>query len=581
MFVFFLFLNLLVTQEFESQSTSENVAEELQILKDNPISINTAKSKDLIFIYWITPELAKSIIKTRNKSGGFKKIDELKKVEGMTDEIFDLIKPYIKLEDTVIPSKFSLNLRQRIQGELPEETDTLGSPIKAYERLKIDYRNISSSVLLEKDYYEKSFYDLATGGIMIKNIGFIEFLIGDYNLDFAEGLLFGIPPLATFKSQGMIKGKSRGIKLNTSSGENTFMRGTALELKLNKTFKNYIFFANTTMDARVEDNEVKIYYDYEGDHSTTSGIEKNDRIKEELWGTRVEYSGFVKTGATFYKNSYYLNPEGNKIGIHNLLGMDLSGSYSGIEWFTELGRCDSIWALVAGAEYRKSKLKIGTLYRYYPPLFYVLHSSPWSDRTTTTSSLSEKGNYFYTGYQLSEKTLFTYYLDYFTWLPRTSTDDKKNGTEFLCEIQQKLTEKISVTGKYDYKELYESVNQKIRIQTDISTKILNLRLRFETVVEDTNSGNLGYVNIEFKGFRKLIFAGRIILFETKPLLYEYESDLPGMMTNLCLSSEGTRWYLFLKYKLSSNAAISAKYSTTSKTRLEATQKYGVQIDVRM
>lgn len=321
----FLFL-LSTTPEFEAPIASENIAEELQTLRDNPLPINSAKKQDLIRIYWITPELAKSIIKARTKSGGFKKIEELKQVDGMTDEIFDLITPYITIDTPKSKSDFSTELRQRLQGELPEEQiDSSGSPLKTYARLKTSYKNISSAALLEKDYYEKSFYDLATAGVMIKKIGIIEkLMIGDYILDFGEGLLFGIPPLATFKTQGVIKNKSQGIKLNTGSGENTFLRGTTVELKLTNAIKNYIFLANTPMDGKVEDGEVTVYYDYEGTHSTASGIAKKDRIKEELLGTRVEYTDKIKAGATIYRNTYYLNPEGNKSGMHNLFSIDLS-----------------------------------------------------------------------------------------------------------------------------------------------------------------------------------------------------------------------------------------------------------------
>ncbi len=61
-----IFLLFLVLQNFEEE-VSETIIDQLQTLKDNPIYINTATKEDLTKIYWISPELAKSIIKTRGK----------------------------------------------------------------------------------------------------------------------------------------------------------------------------------------------------------------------------------------------------------------------------------------------------------------------------------------------------------------------------------------------------------------------------------------------------------------------------------------------------------------------------------
>ncbi|MDD5528455.1 MAG: helix-hairpin-helix domain-containing protein [bacterium] len=592
MFIVALFIFIITSSDslgtsqagFEGAVSSDNLADELQTLKDNPISINTAKEQELLSIYWVTPELAKSIILTRQKSGKFKKISDLKNVPGMTGEILKLITPYIRLGVPTKPDYYSIQMRQRVQDALPEIEDTAGIPYKTYTRLKVDYKNISSSALIEKDYYEKSYYDFASVGIMLQNYGVVEKIVaGDYILDFAENLFFGIPPGVTFKSQGMIKGRSKGIKLNTTSGENNFLRGTAIELKPVHSLKNYLFFASTPIDGKIEDDEIKIYYDYEGDHSTSTGMEKKDRIKENLLGTRFEYNNKLKAGTTVYKNIYYSNPEGNELGTHNTFSMDLSGSYTGIEWFTETGKCDSVWAGVAGLEYRKPEFKIGSLYRYYPSLFYTFHGTPFSDRSITTAGeLAEKGNYLYAAYKVSNNTLLNCYCDFFARLPNSDlTKPTSNGTEYSFDVEQKVNNIVSLTGKYAYKKLDESIDQQFRLQTDISCKNkMHFRFRIERMVTETSTGNSGYVGIGGRVFKKLLFDTRVALFETTPLMYEYESDLPGLMTNQCISGKGKRWYLFLKYNIYSALSISGKYSMLSKEGTSGSQKYGLQLDFK-
>ncbi|MDD2889201.1 MAG: helix-hairpin-helix domain-containing protein [bacterium] len=569
---------------FEGAVTSDNLADELQTLKDNPISINTAKEQEFLSIYWITPELAKSIIQTRQTSGEFKKINELKNVPGMTGEILKLITPYIRVDVPQKHDNYSIQMRQRVQNNLPEIEDTAGIPYKTYTRLKVDYKRVSSSALIEKDYYEKSYYDFTSVGVMLQNYGIVEKIVaGDYVLDFAENLFFGIPPGVTFKSQGMIKGRSKGIKLNTTSGENNFLRGTAIELKPVHSIKNYLFFASTPIDGKIEGDEIKIYYDYEGDHSTSTGMEKKDRIKENLLGTRLEYNNKLKVGTTVCRNTYYSNPEGNELGTHNIFSMDLSGSYAGIEWFTETGKCDSVWAGVVGLEYRKPECKIGSLYRYYPSLFYTFHGTPFSDRSITTAGeLAEKGNYLYVGYKVSNNTFLNCYYDFFARLPNSDlTKPVSNGTEYSFDVEQKINNIIALTGKYAYKKLDESIDQQFRVQTDISCRnTINFRFRVERMTTESSTGNSGYVGIGGRAFKKLFFDTRVALFETAPLMYEYEADLPGLMTNQCISGKGKRLYLFLKYNIHPALSISGKCSMLSKEGTSASQKYGVQIDFK-
>lgn len=61
------------------------------------ISINEADESELEMLPGIGPSLAKMIIEHREKNGDFKNIEEIKKVKGIGEKLFEKIKPYIKI----------------------------------------------------------------------------------------------------------------------------------------------------------------------------------------------------------------------------------------------------------------------------------------------------------------------------------------------------------------------------------------------------------------------------------------------------------------------------------------------------
>jgi competence ComEA-like helix-hairpin-helix protein len=589
-----LLLLLLVAPEFEAETGNEIVIEELQRLRREPIRINVAGQQEFARILWISTELAGSIVRTREEIGGFKKIEDLVRVPGMSDEILDRIRPYITfmaLAKKAPKPSFQFETRTRVQESFPSEQGSkLGHPRKTYQRGKLKYGRIDAVVLLEKDQYELDYWDHATGGIMARlNDRLPTIVFGDYKLDFAEGLICGFPPHVTFKSQGLIKGKGKGIKLYSNSGENTFLRGVGAELKLTERIRNFVFLSDVKLDGKKEDEEVTIYHSYEGDHSTESGLSKKDRIRERLIGTRLEYRHGVKLGSTWYRNFYSLNPEGTETGTHTLAGFDLSGSFGHVEYCGEIGRCDETWAGVAGIEYGEKKLRFGTLYRHYPPGFFLLHSAPWSDRTSSTGSggVAEKGNYLYAGYKISKATRLSCHFDAVTRLPRLQSGELlTHGVEYCGEIEHRITKSLSLTCRCSAESMEENSNKKFRLQSDAKLKSVRMRVRAEKVYEtdgsESRSGALFYGDVGLRFLKDLTLNTRLVLFDSdlsKSRLCEYELDLPGVMRNQFLSKQGTRFYVLLGHWITSFLRIGAKYEVTSKIDASPTEKYSLQLDL--
>jgi len=62
-----------------------------------PVSLNSAGSSDLEDLPGIGPALAERIIAFRTECGGYRNLDELKKVKGVGEKLFQKILPFIKL----------------------------------------------------------------------------------------------------------------------------------------------------------------------------------------------------------------------------------------------------------------------------------------------------------------------------------------------------------------------------------------------------------------------------------------------------------------------------------------------------
>ena len=72
------------------------------------VDLANADTTALIALPGIGPTLARRIIQFRDKCGGFYSPDQVGEVYGLRDSVFQLIKPYLRLEDTIL-QKLAIN----------------------------------------------------------------------------------------------------------------------------------------------------------------------------------------------------------------------------------------------------------------------------------------------------------------------------------------------------------------------------------------------------------------------------------------------------------------------------------------
>jgi hypothetical protein len=148
----------------------------------------------------------------------------------------------------------------------------------------------------------------------------------------------------------------------------------------------------------------------------------------------------------------------------------------------------------------------------------------------------------------------------------------KLETRFRYKYENKEVTELLVDKKETVRRLKQSFRAEIIY--DFSNK-LRLKGRFElndfSIREagEKENGYLLFQDIRFSPINNLRLYGRIIFFRTDSFnsaVYEYESDLTGVLSNLPMFGDGMRWYLIARYKLLYWISFSAKYSESYKPK---------------
>lgn len=85
-------------KNFSSRPGSDSSARPYPQKQNKPVLVNTAGTEELMQLRGIGNGYANRIIKYRDILGGYYKIEQLKEVYGMTDSLYEAIKPFIVIE---------------------------------------------------------------------------------------------------------------------------------------------------------------------------------------------------------------------------------------------------------------------------------------------------------------------------------------------------------------------------------------------------------------------------------------------------------------------------------------------------
>ncbi|MBK7106821.1 MAG: helix-hairpin-helix domain-containing protein [Ignavibacteriae bacterium] len=586
-------------EDFSSEDDDFNYYDLLENFIENPIDINSADKNELLKIPFLKLNDAKSILKTRKMLNEFTSIEDLNLVKDIHPDILMLLKLLVIVKpknDKSAKTYFNnFSLRSRISNDLQErsgftENKFSGNGLKNYNRIKFNYSDFSLGFLTEKDVGEKLFTDHYSGFLSYKNLGIVkEILVGDFNIEFGQGLAIWSPYSFSKSSDAnnIIK-QERNLVPHISSEENKFLRGIAIHSKLNN-FEIKTFFSQNYKDASIDDFGNVTNFNFTGFHRTENEINNFENLKETTFGGIINYfiNENLSLGISHVKNIFNQNLLfQNNFGLHGNKFSFTSFSYN-LNWenliFTgELSNNSKTTAIINNLFLDLSKsFQVSASYRNYPKEYYNIYSFGFGESSNTQN---ENGFYFGVKFNSDFGKINLYY-DIFNFPYSNSLNGfSANGNDFLFNYENKILPNIKVDLKFkdEVKEIFiiENLEEKIDAQEKLIfrftldynlSKLIFGKSRFEYVkfieVKNIEEGYLLFQDLKLKIKNNISVSTRFIFFQTKSYnsrIYEFENDIKGVLNNLALFGEGMRIYFLIQYNPIDNLEIYFKYSETYK-----------------
>ncbi len=595
-------------------SDDHELTELLNELELHPLNINDATAEELKVLPWISDVLAQRIIDYRKEHGEIKNLSELEQLPGFDVVLVSMLCIYLTTEKPPAPS-LEANLRTRVFRKLQKSQGFKDgayypSREKIYNRFTFNYgEKISFGFLFEKDPGEKNLNDFQSYFFEFSPRKNWKIVAGNYLLEFAQGLVFW-NPYARYKSANPIysaKKRGRGVKKYTMVDENASLQGLASWF-CSKFYQIGFFLSSKKLDATFDRNTDKITNFYvSGYHRTETEKAKKDRVQEQLYGSRLqimpsENFSFGLTGyiSQFNQQFTVTDRERYRFGFsekeNHVFGADFNLLFGDWNFFAETARsANSGFAAVGGIVFDTRNVDLAVLYRNYSPDFHSFHGSGFGEQGDVLQN--ERGLYFGVRFKPLKNMTISFYQDQFIFPWRTYTlPEPSSGNDYMAvleyrpwrrskiyfQIKHKESPRLKTVQAEDLREVDWVVPRKqtnLRCQFEHNpVKDLTLRFRWEEnwvryphystiALADPIQfkGTLLYQEANYRLSDKLKISMRLTFFDTdgyESRLYQFERDIPGVLTNQMLYGKGSRWYLLCNYKLAPILSVSLKFSTT-------------------
>ncbi|MCK9426050.1 MAG: helix-hairpin-helix domain-containing protein [Ignavibacteriaceae bacterium] len=612
-----------VLEETTDESDNNFLYDEFENLARHPINLNTCTAEELIQIPILDLPDAALIIEHRKKFGMFISSSELFSVENLNSDKVQKLLPFVfaeqssfKEEKKTIPSvsflhDLNFEYRSRIISDLQPRAGFLdnayqGNKIKFYNRGIFELDNTYRlSFLTEKDAGEKSLNDFTSFSLSAKKLGnFSSLVVGDYIVEFGHGLALW-SPYAPSKSSDIgfvTRQRDKNIIPYKSTDENNFFRGAAIQYDL-YPFNFSLYASNNFFDASIDSvRNIISSIPIDGYHRTEIEYTKKNTAREQFLGGRIDYdvSNALQVSGLYYSSTYSLPIETSSSAV-SAKGKTFA-HYSIAYSYLPADKAGEQSSFIASGEFSFNGISVAQLHslqktfsrnfsyvfsvRSYPRNYYSLHGRAFAENPYDLQN--EIG--LYNGILFSTSFgKISFYYDQFMFPAGTgSTPLSSKGNEVLLNVVSRISKNIETTLRYknekkdvvitgkEVKEFTERFRQQVRFETTfpVSSKLyLKNRIEYNSYSLKKDSFNekgwLFFQDVKYKIEGDLSLYGRIIFFKTDSFnsaIYEFENDLPGIMSNLAMYGEGFRCYLLVKVKLLNRLAVSFKYSETTKPK---------------
>jgi len=519
-------------------------------------------------------------------------------------------------------SQFFLRYQQLLEEQkgfspiTPEELQAnpnaryLGSPFRLYSRYRFTYyNNISVGFTAEKDPGEEFLrgsqpngFDFYSGHLFLRDMGRLKAVaVGDFQVQFGQGLTLW-SGLAFGKSAEAINIKKNGLGIRpyTSVDENNFLRGAAVSVGLGPlTFTG--FFSSKKRDANILETdtlseEMLVFSSLQqtGLHRTPGELADKNSVRNTTYGGNIAFSGNNLTiglvayrmefGAEFRRSLTYYNQFDFNRQANTNLGFYYNYGIRNFHFFGEIAASENGgYAFLNGIMMSLDpRLSLSLLHRKFSEDYQSLLAMAFSEGTRV---VNEEGVYLGLNARLSQQWNISAYADHFAfpWM-RYRTYLPSTGYEYLLQVNYRPRRGTDMYLRYRVKNkplnsnspemirrLDDVVRQNIRFHINFPVSpSFTLRNRVEVVNfrfgQVRESGYMIYQDVFFRNLTSpLAVTVRYALFDTEGYnsrIYAFENDVLYAFSFPYYSDKGSRAYLLVRYSLSRNIDLYARFAQT-------------------
>ena len=583
-------------------------------LMENPYDLNSVSAEQLEALPRVTPDEARAIVGLRKNVGRFTSVEQLRVMDDDSQALVGKVAPYVTIRRSSRTSHESdvASVRLRLRGSSlvghavsPEDGPTLGSPLRAYQRLTIGMTpGIELGGLYAKDQGERFSDGFASAYVMVHDVGFFPRIIaGDFVVESGQGLVFWGSSSASKwdMSGGNARRSALGIRPFRSTSESGFMRGLAVAIGPGFPrggLNVQLFLSRRPLSANVDESgSVSGIYE-SGLYRNERELAKRNAVHEEVIGGRASLTVSEEwtIGTTFSRSSFdRAVPEAGGLAqpsaATHVTGIDFVGRLGRLDVFGE-GAVSSGNALAMSGGVLVSLAPASVINISYRDLAERFSSRRAGPSGESGRSSNERGLCVGWDLAVNRSLSFHGYYDQFRFPWRTYLNPvPSSGSDFMAQAAVAIADGLNIRVRFIERQLessepaFDGFQREIRsvVERDQMRIGLLAALRISThctvrerieatevgydLREGSETGMLLSHEIRFEPVKWLNLEARLASFDTRSYdsrLYDFENDVPGAFACPALYGRGRRWHVLAEIRVAPSSLIAIKYSATEK-----------------
>jgi hypothetical protein len=617
----FYYLASVQGREIEGEGSYPEFHEEMQL---SPIDVNRAMMEDLIKLPGVSPSIASGILEARTKVGRFRSKRDLLEIGSVSEELYDMIAPYITITGQRVEREEEVSMRMRGFGKWSTENE---KPGEWGNYLRVMWRRgerWKAGIVADRDPGESGFIDNWKWALSYgRKTGFVEKVVaGNLRYELSRGILFFTRSRVSKGSlvPGSLGRKGRGVGADLSTTEGYVLRGFGVRMRLCDPVALTVLVSSTPLDVSRDESGKATSVRSSGYHPPSFTGDRNGlKLFTSAGHIDAKLGVLGNLGFTLadLKYSELLRPpldQGNYYWFRgsrrSYVGFDWDLLISDLGFFGEVGHeLQRGGGFQVGVEMGTGPTRWSILFRDYSSDFQPPFGNPIQDGSGPPAN--ERGFFSSLGFKITPDLRMSLYVDAYrrTWrrvrepFPSERSETfvegrwrPGRGVWLIFRASERRGDR-AVTVDYLPKNR-KNLRRSLRLQMEWGDKPVKMRGRYERAISawsetSVDSGDLLYFDTRFRPNGSFSFDLRVMFFGSETIssaVYEYETDLPGVMRIIPLTGEGMRWYFNVKWQAGRDWSISAKYGETNKysdDNIEynagkdiAQRSFGVQLDIK-